>query len=119
MVEDECLVSVLRAVFSVSKQQTCETTTQFRSGRHQAALSVDQRIVRQNETRTSEFGDEHAFVIGDVKTFAVVSESCAFNVTEKIDGHGVGEEKIEKGGPDERTAGTAGADDVVTRRSVR
>ena len=60
---------------------------------------MDQRIVRQNETRTSEFGDEHAFVIGDVKTFAVVIESCAFNVAKKIDGHRVGEEGIEKAAP--------------------
>ena len=90
MVEDECLLSVLR-VFSVPKQQTCETTTQFRSRRHQAALSMDERIVRENETRTSQFGDEHAFVIGDVKTFGVVRESCAFDVAGKIDGHGVGE----------------------------
>ena len=59
--------------------------------RHQAALSMDERIVRENETRTSQFGDEHAFVIGDVKTFGVVRESCAFDVAGKIDGHGVGE----------------------------
>ena len=60
---------------------------------------MDQRIVWEDQTRTSEFGDEHAFVIDDVKVFGVVRESCAFDVTGKIDGHEMGEEGIGKAAP--------------------
>lgn len=92
-------MSVLRAVLSVPNQQTCETSTQFGSRLYKAALSMDQRIVWEDQTRTSEFGDEHAFVIDDVKVFGVVRESCAFDVTGKIDGHEMGEEGIGKAAP--------------------
>lgn len=67
MVEDECLVSEFRAVFSVSKQQTCETPPQFGSRGPQVALSMDKRIVRENETRTPEFAVSAAMATSVVR----------------------------------------------------